>query len=410
MLRITLILLLSLLLPDIYIYLTYVVHRTKNFGWRAIYWLPSFLLTAIYLYFIYFTGGNALAHHAEAIGYLAIAVMLMAVPKIVLMLCSLLGIAIRGLGRGLSLLIFHTPFKEPRFPFRVHRLPFTAAGMVLGGISFINILFGFIEGITRFEVKQVTYTSPDLPEAFDGYRILQLSDIHIGSWKHQPEAMQKLVKLVNEQQPDLIAFTGDLVNQQSHELDAFKGVLSKMQAPDGIYSVLGNHDYGTYYHWNNPHEETENMRYLMQSQSEMGWKLLNNEHVILHRQNDSIALIGVENDGEPPFPQHADLENAMKGTESMFSILLSHNPTHWRREVLPHSHIQLMLSGHTHAMQMELFGRSLSALKYPEWSGLYREGNRGLYVNVGIGYVGLPFRFGAWPEITVITLKRTNLH
>lgn len=405
MLRVTLILLLSLLLPDLYIYLVYITHRTQNFGWRTLYWLPSLLLTAIYLYFIYFTGGNALAHHAEAIGYLAIAVMLMAVPKILLMFCSVAGIAIRGLGRCLSKLLFHTPFKEPQPPFRVHRMPFTVTGIVLGGISFFNILFGAIEGITHFEVKQVTYTSPDLPEAFDGYRILQLSDIHIGSWHHQPKAIQQMINLANEQKPDLIVFTGDLVNQQSHELDAFREVLSQLQAPDGVYSVLGNHDYGTYYHWNNPHEEIENMQHLLQSQADMGWKLLNNEHVILHQQNDSIALIGVENDGEPPFPQHADLEKAMQGTESMFSILLSHNPTHWRREVLPHSHIQLMLAGHTHAMQMELFGQSLSALKYPEWSGLYLEGNRGLYVNVGIGYVGLPFRFGAWPEITVITLK-----
>lgn len=136
----------------------------------------------------------------------------------------------------------------------------------------------------------------------------------------------------------------------------------------------------------------------------MGWTLLNNEHVILHHRGDSIALIGVENDGEPPFSQYADLPRAMKDTEGMFQILLSHNPTHWKRQVLPESDIELMLAGHTHAMQMELFGRSLASLKYPEWSGMYYQGERALYVNVGIGYVGLPFRFGAWPEITVLTL------
>lgn len=138
----------------------------------------------------------------------------------------------------------------------------------------------------------------------------------------------------------------------------------------------------------------------------MGWKLLNNEHAIIRHNGDSIALIGVENDGEPPFPQHADLPHAIKGTEGMFSVLLSHNPTHWRREVLPKSNIELMLSGHTHAMQMILFEHSLATLKYPEWKGMYYEGERALYVNIGIGYVGLPFRFGAWPEITVIELKQ----
>ena len=140
----------------------------------------------------------------------------------------------------------------------------------------------------------------------------------------------------------------------------------------------------------------------------MGWKMLNNEHDILYHKGDSIALIGVENDGEPPFSQFADLPKAMQGTEGMFRILLSHNPTHWRREVLSGSDIELTLSGHTHAMQMEMFGHSLASLIYPEWAGMYYEGKRSLYVNVGIGYVGLPFRFGAWPEITVIKLVSEN--
>ena len=195
-----------------------------------------------------------------------------------------------------------------------------------------------------------------------------------------------------------------MVNQQSHELDDFKETLSQLHAPDGVYSILGNHDYGTYYRWHNRKEEAANLEYLIGQQKDMGWKMLNNEHCILYHKGDSIALIGVENDGEPPFSQFADLPKAMQGTEGMFRILLSHNPTHWRREVLPDSDIELTLSGHTHAMQMEIFGHSLSSLIYPEWSGMYYEGKRALYVNVGIGYVGLPFRFGAWPEVTVIKL------
>lgn len=406
--RITLILILALLLPDMYIYLVYIVKKTRSIMWRSIYWLPTVVLAAIYVYYIYMTGDNALSRHPQGIGRLAVAVMLFAVPKTVFMLCSLLGILMRGISRLLSYLIFRSPFRQPRFPFVAHRLPYTLLGLVLGGICFVNILYGAVAGITRFEVKQVEYRSDKLPEGFDGYRILQLSDIHIGSWQGNPEAIRQLVNLTNGQKADLIVFTGDLVNQQSHELDDFTEILSQLHAPDGVYSILGNHDYGTYYRWRNPKEEAANLERLIGQQKEMGWKMLNNTHDILHHKGDSIALIGVENDGEPPFSQFADLPQAMQGTEGMFRILLSHNPTHWRREVLPDSDIELTLSGHTHAMQMEIFGHSLASLIYPEWSGMYYEGKRALYVNVGIGYVGLPFRFGAWPEITVIKLVSDN--
>lgn len=183
-------------------------------------------------------------------------------------------------------------------------------------------------------------------------------------------------------------------------------ILSSLQAKDGIYSILGNHDYGPYFRWNSPQEQAANLKELMRIQTSMGWQLLNNQHVFLKHNADSIALVGVENDGEPPFSQYADLPKATEGTQGCFRILLSHNPTHWRREVLPTTDIDLMLSGHTHAMQLQVGRLSPSSLIYPEWGGMYYEGTRGLYVNVGIGYVGLPFRFGAWPEITLLTLRR----
>ena len=168
---------------------------------------------------------------------------------------------------------------------------------------------------------------------------------------------------------------------------------------------MGNHDYGSYYRWKDLKEQVNNIDNLVRMEKAMGWELLNNEHTTLYHQGDSIALIGVENDGEPPFSQFADLKKASEGTDGMFRVLLSHNPTHWRREVLPDTDIELMLAGHTHAMQAIMFGHSLASLIYPEWRGMYTEGDRGLYVNIGIGYVGLPFRFGAWPEITVLTLR-----
>lgn len=203
--------------------------------------------------------------------------------------------------------------------------------------------------------------------------------------------------LVNAQQPDLIVFTGDLVNHRAVELNDFQEILAGLKAGDGVYSILGNHDYGPYFHWKSKQDQDNNLIELKQRQAAMGWKLLNNEHTFLIQGNDSIALIGVENQGEPPFSQHGDLPKAKAGIEGMFKLLLSHNPTHWRREVLPESDIDLMLAGHTHAMQLQLGNYSPSVYIYPEWGGMYLEGTRGLYVNVGIGYVGLPFRFGAWP-------------
>lgn len=389
MYRITLIVLLSLLIPDVYIYFVHIVRKIKHTLLRSLYWLPTALLLAGYVYLMHLTGDNAMSHHTQDIGRLAIAIILFVLPKIIFTLCSLTG--------GLAHLLLH----------RCPRSPFNAIGLFVSVISFFNILYGALVGVSRFEVKEVEYRSADIPQGFDGYRIVQLSDIHIGSWQGNSEEIQRLVDLINAQGADLIVFTGDLVNQQSHEIDGFQSILSQLHAPGGVYSILGNHDYGTYYHWKSEQEEKENLSYLIRQQKEMGWKLLNNTHDILHHRGDSIALIGVENDGEPPFSQYADLPKAMQGTEGMFQILLSHNPTHWKREVLPTTHIPLMLAGHTHAMQSILFGHSLAELIYPEWQGMYYEGNRALYVNIGIGYVGLPFRFGAWPEVTVLTLRKS---
>ena len=214
----------------------------------------------------------------------------------------------------------HFPHAVQKPPLSFRRTPASlhTARIDIRGNQFCQYSYGAIAGITRFEVKDVEYRSANIPKGFDGYRILQLSDIHIGSWLGNPEAVRHLVKLVNEQKADLIVFTGDLVNQQSHELDGFKEILSRLHAPDGVYSILGNHDYGTYYRWRNRKEEAANLEYLIEQQKEMGWKMLNNEHDILYHKGDSIALIGVENDGEPPFSQFADLPKAMQGTEGMF--------------------------------------------------------------------------------------------
>ena len=385
--RLFIFLLIFLILPDIYLYLRFIVHLTARRWLKILYWLPTFLLSTGLLYLVYFSNNAFAERHTQDIGWFSIFFFLFTAPKLLLFLCTVIGIP------------FHKWLRWPR-------TPFICTGLTLAVVSIVMIIYGSFIGRTQFDVKEVTYSSSKLPSSFDGYRIVQLSDIHIGSWQGNASAIQNLVNLVNEQHPDLIVFTGDLVNHRAIELNDFQHILAGLKAKDGVYSILGNHDYGPYFRWKNKQEQDDILSALQQRQAAMGWKLLNNSHTILIQGNDSIALIGVENEGEPPFSQYADLPKAMQGTEGMFQILLSHNPTHWRREVLPESDIDLMLAGHTHAMQLKLGNYSPSSYIYPEWSGMYLEGTRGLYVNVGIGYVGLPFRFGAWPEITVLTLRR----
>lgn len=385
--RLFIFLLIFLILPDLFLYLRFIVRITTNRWLKVIYWIPTFLLTAGLLYLVYYSNNEFATSHPQMIGWFSIFFFLFSAPKLLLSICTIIGIP------------FHKWLRWPR-------TPFIGTGLTLAVISITIIIYGSFIGRSQFEVKEVTYTSDRIPQAFDGYRIVQLSDIHIGSWQGNTAAIQRLVDLVNAQHPDLIVFTGDLVNSRALELDDFQEILAGLKAKDGVYSILGNHDYGPYFRWESKQDQEDNLIDLEQRQADMGWKLLNNSHTILVQGNDSIALIGVENDGEPPFSQYADLPEAMKGTEGMFQILLSHNPTHWRREVLPKSNIDLMLAGHTHAMQLIIGKYSPSSYIYPEWAGLYLEGTRGLYVNIGIGFVGLPFRFGAWPEITVLTLRR----
>lgn len=385
--RLFIFLLIFLILPDIYLYFRFIILVTAKRWLRYLYWLPSLLLAAGLIYLVYFGNNTFVESHTNCIGWYSIFFFLFSAPKLTLAFCTLVGIP------------FHKWLHWPR-------TPFICTGLTLAIINIIIIIYGSFFGRTQFEVNEVTYTSARLPKAFDGYRIVQLSDIHIGSWQGNASAIQKMVNMVNAQKPDLIVFTGDLVNNRAIELKEFEDILGKLKAKDGVYSILGNHDYGPYFHWKSPEQQADNLDELKRIESSMGWKLLNNTHTVLVRENDSIALIGVENEGEPPFSQHGDLPKAMKGTENMFQILLSHNPSHWKREVIPQSNVDLMLAGHTHAMQMKFGSFSPASFIYPEWSGLYLEEARGLYVNVGIGYVGLPFRFGAWPEITVLTLRR----
>ncbi len=370
-------------LPDWYIYRTY-ISKWKKKAMRMLYWVPS---TILLLGMVYVFGSfKAKPESMNLLGIFLITFLTINVPKIVFSLLSLLFRAIIPKSKG------------------------QIVGNCIAGASALfvmgYILYGAFFGTENFQIRETTILSKDLPKGFENYRIVQISDIHCGSWAGDTKALQKAVNLINDQEPDLIVFTGDLVNNIATELDEFMPVLSQLKAKDGVYSVLGNHDYAMYIPWESPEKKEENLLALKQKQADMNWMLLNNRHVKLYQNGDSLALIGVENCGRPPFPNYAKLPEAMEGTEGMFKILLSHDPSSWRREILPETDIQLTLSGHTHAMQTKIFGFSPAVWVYPEYEGLYNEGGQMLYVNIGLGHLMYPLRLGAWPEITLLTLKR----
>lgn len=265
--------------------------------------------------------------------------------------------------------------------------------------------FGFIEGWKRLELKHITFTSPDLPPYFDGYRLVQITDFHLGSFPPGNDFVQKVVDATNNEEPDMILFTGDLVNNQASEVEPYLDTLGQLHASDGIYSIWGNHDYCEYGNNHSIGALKRNRRMLYGYQESLGWHQLMNEHHVVSHGMASIAVIGVENHGQPPFTNRSNLKKAMKGLNpDMFKILLSHDPHHWRREVVGKK-IQLTLAGHTHAGQLKIGKWTPARMAFKEWGGAYRIGEQMLYVSSGIGG-SFPFRLGAWPELTVITLKR----
>jgi len=281
-------------------------------------------------------------------------------------------------------------------------------GIASGGALFGTLLLGF-RNKYRYRTERVRLESPHLPEAFRGLRIVHISDIHSGSLR-DPAAVGRGVQRMLDESPDIILFTGDLVNDHAGEMDGYRSVFSRLRAPMGVYSCLGNHDYGDYRRWPSPEAKARNLERLKAVHAEMGWRLLLNEHVTLERDGQQIALLGIENWGARGFGQYGRLEDAYRGTEGHpFRILLSHDPSHWEAQVLKdYPDIDLMLSGHTHGMQfgVEVPGFRWSPVQYVyrQWAGLYRQGRQHLYVNRGFGFLGYPGRVGILPEITVIEL------
>lgn len=266
-------------------------------------------------------------------------------------------------------------------------------------------LYGFVEGWKRLEVKYVTYSSADLPPYFDGYKILHFTDLHLGTFPKGADFVRKVVERANAEGVEMMLFTGDLVNNAADEVEPYVEDLKKLHAPDGIFSVWGNHDYCEYNTNHSLSALRKNRRLLFQLQNEMGWHQLMNEHFTVSHGMASIEIIGVENAGQPPFTNRSNLKKAMKGVaKDAFKIVLTHDPHHWRREVQK-TGVHLTLAGHTHAGQLKIGNFTPAHMAFKEWGGEYWLGRQLLYVSAGLGG-SFPFRLGAWPEMTVITLKR----
>jgi predicted MPP superfamily phosphohydrolase len=284
----------------------------------------------------------------------------------------------------------------------------------LAAIPFASLLYGMFRGKYNFKVLSYKLEYDDLPEAFEGFKIAQISDIHSGSFD-SPKKVQYGVDLVNAQDADVVFFTGDLVNNRAEEILPWIQTFKKINAKHGVYSILGNHDYGDYSPWESPEAKKKNMEDLKKAQKKMSWDLLLNESRFIEKQGQRIAILGVENWGSGGFKKAGDLNKALSNVAAEdFKILMSHDPSHWEAEVIPHPfNIHLTLSGHTHGMQfgIEIPGWvkwSPIKWRYKQWAGIYEKLNQRLNVNRGFGYLAYPGRVGIWPEVTVITLNRAK--
>ena len=282
----------------------------------------------------------------------------------------------------------------------------------LGAVPLLALLWGMIKGKTDYTVRRVVLRYPNLPASFDGFKILQISDLHTGSFNGNPEPMQRAVRLINAQNADLIVMTGDLVNDRATEVEPHIEALAGIKSELPIFSILGNHDYGDYVSWPSGEAKRENLQRLAGNHAKIGWRLLLDESYTIRRGADELAVLGVQNwSAHPNFPKHGNLAQAHASSgQAPFKLLLSHDPSHWEAQVLDYKDIDLTLSGHTHGMQ---FGVNLPTFKwspvqysYPQWAGIYEQGLQKLYVNVGLGYLGFPGRVGFLPEITLLELRR----
>ena len=383
--RIIVPILLLTVLPYLYVDLRYLRRRHCKWWKRVLWWLPCAGMVA---YSIIMASVKGFAPtNASVTNWYLLLLGLLVVPMFVFMLSSLIGLGICKLIRSKN-----------------------NWGNLVGLFLIIAIwyivIYGSTLGFSTVAVRHVEYSSPQLPKAFDGYRIVHISDFHIGTYDDsRKHILQKAVDSINAQKADMVVFTGDLQNREPHELYPYASLLSSIKAKDGVYSVMGNHDYADYIKADDI-KRAANLRETQRMERSFGWHLLLNDHATITRDSSHIIIAGMENDGNGKhFPQKGDIKKTLNGvSDHDFIIMLEHDPTSWRRKILPQSNAQLTLSGHTHATQFKLFGWSLASMIYTEWGGMYHDNERAINVSTGLGAF-LPFRFGVPGEVVVITLK-----
>ena len=393
--------LLLILIPDLYLDWRYWHHRHTPWK-RLLYWLPSIVMAAYTIMLMY--ERNFIPDNPTLLYIYLFLLGFIVIPKLVYVFCSLSGLALCKL-------------------FRSHKNFGNLVGWLCVPVIWYILIYGTFIGFQKMEVNRQTYTSTALPAAFDGYKVVLFSDAHVGTYTgHRQWMLQRAIDSINAQHPDMIVYVGDLQNAHPQEIYPQMDILSQLKAKDGVYSVLGNHDYAKYVDCNEA-QKVANCRETVSLEKQLGWTLLCNEHRTIERGKERIIIAGMENDGDGiRFPQKGDIQQTLKGISKVtisppesggargglnapFVILLEHDPSSWRCRIVPDSRAQLTLSGHTHAMQFKLGQWSPLALVASEWNGWYHEGRQSLFVTAGLGGL-IPFRFGATGEIVVITLHR----
>ena len=389
--------LLLLVLPYLYIDLKY--FRQKKVWWkRVLLYLPCVAMVAYAVYLAMerdFIPGNDRIFILY--GFLLL-LGVVVIPMWIFILCSLLG-------RGCSKLV--RKFKRPEQLLKPAKNYGNLTGIASIPLIWLMVGWGSSFGFNKFEVNHIEYASSDIPKAFDGYKIVLFSDAHVGSYqKHNSDVLQRAIDSINAQKPDMIVFTGDLLNIQPSDLYPHFKALSNLKAKDGVFSILGNHDYAEYLGCDEA-IKAANCKEIVSLEKQLGWTLLLNENRTITRDKDHIILAGMENDGDGVhFPQKGDINKTLENVkDSDFILMLEHDPSSWRRKIIPDGRAQLTLSGHTHAMQFNILGWCPMSLLGKEFWGWYEEGNQKLFVTAGLGGL-IPFRFGATGEIVILTLKK----
>lgn len=363
-------------------------------GWRrAFIWTlntATYILFTVLMLFVYNKKFDMLMYYLEMI---ILGFFMLSVPKIIFLIISPLD---------------YIPKLFKKKPLKI----FTFISAVIACILPFLLLYSALYTRKHFRIAEVEITSPKLPQAFDGYKIIQISDMHLKTIYGDTSFLNRMVDTINSYNPDIVCFTGDLVSIRTDEMNPYMKNLSRFRTKNGVYSILGNHDYGDYYEWKTPEAKEHNMQQMKENQARMGWIMLNNSSMEIVADTDTVVLIGVENWGKPPFKRYGDLAASYPTlNDDKYKILMTHDPAHWDT-VLATSNIDLTLAGHVHAMQFKitLFGHSISpaSMMHARWSGRYDKNGATLYINDGIGCTLFPARIGAYPEITVITLRSTR--